>query len=128
MDKQPEIIKILLIEDDPEDVMLISEMLASSKGVTFDLEHVNRLSSGLERLAKGGFDLVLSDLGLPDSQGLDTFLEVQRRQPKLPIVVLTGLGDESVGVSAVRRGAQDYLIKGEVNSSLLIRSIHYQKA
>ncbi len=118
-------IKVLLIEDNPGDARLISEMLAEARGVNFDLECTNRLSPGLKRIGAGGIDVILSDLSLPDSQGLDTFAEVNAQAPSLPIIVLSGLDDEELAVKAVQEGAQDYLVKGQVDSSLLVRSIRY---
>ena len=118
-------IKVLLIEDNPGDARLIREMLAEVRGATFDLEWVDRLSAGLERLAEGGFDMVLLDLGLPDSQGIDTFVTLQAQAPRVPIIVLTGLDDEALAVKAVQEGAQDHLVKGQVDSHALVRSIRY---
>lgn len=117
-------IKVLLVEDNPGDARLIREMLAAA-GENFQLEWVDRLDDGLERLDRGGVDVVLLDLGLPDSQGLDTFISAAWHCPRVPFVVLTGLADESVGVAAVRQGAQDYLIKGEVEAGLLLRAVRY---
>lgn len=118
-------IKVLLIEDNSGDARLIKEMLAKARGVNFDLECTNRLSPGLKRIGVGGIDVILSDLSLPDSQGLDTFAEVHARAPSLPIVVLSSLDDEELAVKAVQEGAQDYLVKGHVDSNLLVRSIRY---
>ena len=83
------------------------------------------LSSGLQKLAEGGADLVLLDLGLPDSQGLDTYTKTQSQFPRVPIVVLSGLLDEAVAIKAVRAGAQDYLVKGQIEGNLLFRSVRY---
>ena len=121
----PEPIKVLLIEDNLGDTRLIGEMLAEAKGTTFHLECAERLKTGLERLAKGGIDVVLLDLGLPESQGLDTFASASAQAPGVPIVVLTVLDDETAGVEAVQAGAQDYLVKGQVETRLLTRSLHY---
>ena len=118
-------IKVLLIEDNPGDVRLIRELLKEAKGVSFSLECVDRLSTGLERLANGKSDAVLLDLGLPDSQGFDTFVKVRTQAPRMPIVILSGLADEVLAAQAVREGAQDYLIKGQVDSNLLRRSLRY---
>jgi signal transduction histidine kinase len=117
--------KILLIEDNPGDARLIREMLTESIGARFHLECVERLSAGLERLAQGGIDVVLLDLSLPDSQGLDTFLSTHAQVPRVPIVVLTGFDDELLAAKAVQTGAQDYLIKGQVDGHLLARSMRY---
>jgi two-component system cell cycle sensor histidine kinase/response regulator CckA len=120
------IIRVLLIEDNPGDARLIREMLVEAKAARFDLECADRLSSGLERLAEGDIDVVLLDLGLPDSQGLDTLGKMLTEPPEVPIIViLTGLDDEALAVQAVRAGAQDYLVKGQVDSNLLVRSMRY---
>src|SRR4030043_1195561 len=105
-------VKILLIEDNPGDARLIKEMLAEAPDVSFELKSANRLSTGLERLAKETPDVILLDIGLPDSQGLDTLKKVYAQAKVVPIVVLTGLEDEAVGMEAVHRGGQDYLCKG----------------
>jgi len=118
-------IKVLLIEDNPGDAHLIRQMLAEVGIASFDLEWADRLSTGLERLAKGGIDVLLLDLSLPDSQGLDTFVRAQAQPPQAPIIVLSGLEDEMLAVEAVREGAQDYLVKGQVDSHLLGRAIRY---
>ena len=118
-------IKVLLVEDNLGDVRLIQEMLTQGKGTPFSLEHVERFSAGLERLHEGDVDVVLLDLSLPDSQGFETFVEMRGRAPHVPIVVLTGLDDEEFGVKAVQKGAQDYLVKGQVDSNLLVRAVRY---
>jgi DNA-binding NarL/FixJ family response regulator len=89
-DKQ---IKVLLIEDEPGDARLIREMMSKADGPTSTMEHVDRLSTGLERLAAGGIDVVLLDLGPLDSSGLDTFIKVHAQVPDVPIIMLTGLED-----------------------------------
>jgi MinD-like ATPase involved in chromosome partitioning or flagellar assembly/ActR/RegA family two-component response regulator len=122
---EDELMKVLLIEDNPGDARLIREMLAEERGAPFDLEHADRLSTGLGRLAAGGIDVVLLDLSLPDSRGLSTFVRVHAQAPEVPIVLLTGRDDEELAVEAMREGAQDYLVKGQVDSSLLVRSMRY---
>ncbi|HEX75652.1 MAG TPA: PAS domain S-box protein [Dehalococcoidia bacterium] len=117
-------IKILLIEDNPGDIRLIQEMLKEAMDTGYDLESTDRLSTGLERIANGSVDVVLLGLELPDSQGIDTLERVLETSPP-PIVVLTGLEDETVGVEAVRRGAQDYLLKSEVCAGPLWRVVRY---
>ena len=118
-------INVLLIEDNPGDARLIEVMLSEVRGAQFDSECVDRLSTGLERLAAGGIDVVLLDLGLPDSSGLDTFIRLHAQSPEVPIIVLSGLDDEALAVDAVGRGAQDYLVKGQADSNLLGRAMHY---
>src|SRR4030043_406306 len=118
-------VKILLIEDNPGDARLIKEMLAEAPDVSFELESANRLSAGLKCLDKETPDVILLDIGLPDSQGLDTLKKVYAQAKTVPIVVLTGLEDEAVGVEAVQQGAQDYLVKGQIQSKVLWRVINY---
>ena len=101
------------------------EMLAEVRGTAFDLEWADQLSSGLERLAAGGIDAVLLDLSLPDSQGFDTFVKTHTQAAQVPIIVLSGLDDEELAGKAVREGAQDYLVKGNVDSNLLVRALRY---
>jgi two-component system phosphate regulon sensor histidine kinase PhoR len=117
--------KILLIEDNPADARLLREMLVEIRDAPFELEWVERLSAGLERLTKGDVDAVLLDLSLPDSQGLETFLRVQAQAPHVPITVLSGLDDAALALQAVREGAQDYLVKGKIDGNLLVRAIRY---
>ena len=117
--------RVLLIEDSPDDAMLIQEDLAEVRGVPFNLESVDTLSEGLEHLDQGGIDVVLLDLSLPDSQGLDSLARILDQRPDVPVVVLTGLEDEALALEAVRRGSQDYLVKGQVGGPLLERSIRY---
>jgi CheY-like chemotaxis protein len=101
---------------------LIQESLSESK---ISIARAERLSTALEQLAEGGFDALLLDLSLPDAQGLDTIGRAHSRAPDVPIVVLTGLNDEEAAVKAVERGAQDYLIKGQVDGHLLARALRY---
>ncbi|MFC2039162.1 sensor histidine kinase [Chloroflexota bacterium] len=117
--------KVLLIEDNPGDARLIREMLSESRDTQIELDVADRLSSGLDRLASGGFDLVLLDLSLPDSQGLEACIETHNQSPHVPIVVLTGLDDEKMAANTLQVGAEDYLVKGEVDGKLLLRSIQY---
>ncbi len=117
------LIKVLLIEDNPGDARLIREMIAEAGRANFKVEWVDRLTQGLERLASGDINIVLTDLGLPDSQGLNTLIRIQEQAADLPVVVLTR--EEALGVEAIARGAQDYLVKGHVDSNLLVRAIRY---
>jgi PAS domain S-box-containing protein len=119
-------LNILLIEDNPDDVRLIREMLAEAGPARFVLACADRLSAGLERLAQGGVDAVLLDLDLPDSQGLDTLRRVVSELPMVPtIVVLTGLDDEETGTQAIEAGAEDCLAKGQIDANLLSRALRY---
>jgi PAS domain S-box-containing protein len=118
-------LKILVIEDNPGDARLIKEMLCEAGSLRMEMEWESRLASGVGRLRKGDISAVLLDLGLPDSSGLETLAEVYAEFPEIPIIVLTGHGDEAIAVQAVKRGAQDYLVKGAVDEMLLVRSIRY---
>ena len=117
--------RVLLIEDDGDYAYILRRMLTRRGGSALPLEHVDRLADGISRMDEGGIDAVLLDLDLPDSFGIDTFLSVHRRAPEIPVVVLTGLDDETVAVGAVRQGAQDYLVKGDFGGQLLVRAIRY---
>ena len=118
-------VRVLLVEDNPGDARLIREMIRESGLTRVDLETSERLQPALKRLADGGIDAVLLDLGLPDSQGLDTLTRTCAEAPTVPIVVLTGLDDEESGVQAVQEGAQDYLVKSRVTGDLLLPSLRY---
>jgi signal transduction histidine kinase len=117
--------RILLIEDNPGDARLIKEMLNEEKSFPTLLDSFDRLSTGLEHLAKEKVDAVILDLGLPDSQGLGTFEKVYSVHKKVPILILTGNRDDSLALEAVRKGAQDYLIKGKIDGSLLNKALSY---
>jgi Flp pilus assembly CpaE family ATPase len=117
--------KILLVEDNPGDARLFEEMLSEASTLEFEIQQVQTLSGALEWLLRGGCDLIVLDLGLPDSRGIETFGAVQERGLDVPIIVLTGEHDTSLGLRAVREGAQDYLVKGETSPSTLARSVVY---
>ncbi len=118
-------IHILLVEDDPQDAFLLRKLLAEDGANPLELAWVERLSEGLARLQKGSFDVVLLDLSLPDSQGLQTFTHLYQAHAEVPIVVLTGVNDDALAVAAVKAGAQDYLVKGQFDTHLLQRAIRY---
>ncbi len=120
-------VNVLLIEDNPGDARLIREMLADSKSTVFNMKLADRLSTGLAHLAGGNvdFDVILLDLSLPDSSGIDTFVRTGAQAQNVPIVVLTGLYDTELAILAVQKGAQDYLVKGQVNSEIVVRAIRY---
>jgi signal transduction histidine kinase len=125
MDKNSETIEILLFEDNPGDAGLIEAMLEEFNDLSYELKNVETLDEGLNLLKGCQFNVILLDLGLPDSEGIDTFLDVHKKSPGTPIIILTGLADEKTGINAVKKGAQDYLVKGQVDSKLLERSIKY---
>ncbi|MCX6907400.1 MAG: SpoIIE family protein phosphatase [Verrucomicrobia bacterium] len=118
-------VKVLLIEDNPDDVQMVRLMLQQARGFTFELECADRLSKGLERLAQGIFDVVLLDLLLTDSRSLDTFVRTRAVAPHIPIVILTVLVDESLATKTLQLGAQDYLLKHELHGPLLVKSLRY---
>lgn len=118
-------VNVLLFEDDSDFTEVMKQRLASAKNPAFSLESVTSLSEGLARLSKGGIDLILLDLKLKDSAGLQTLTKVQARAENLPIIVLTGQYDESVGPEALKLGAQDFFLKGRIEVSALTRSMRY---
>lgn len=119
-------VNVLLIEDDPVDAQLIQEMLSGGGNGQFHLEWVDRLNIGLDRLAGGGIDVVLSDLKLPDSSGLETINRIHARVPVVPVVFLTGAyEDEALAYEAIRKGAQDYLVKRKIDGEILARTLRY---
>ncbi len=117
--------KVLLIEDHPGDARLLREMISEPPEPPFQIHWARRLAAGLERLAEGDTALVLLDLSLPDSQGLETFAKVYAHSPTVPIVVLTGNDDHDLALKAVKTGAQDYLVKGRLDRELLLRAMRY---
>ena len=118
-------IRVLLVEDNPADARLVRERLAEAPGGPFRLECVDRLGTGVGRLAEGEVDVLLLDLGLPDSQGLATFTKLHAREPAVPVVVLSGAADEQLAMQAVQAGAQDYLVKGTESGQGLTRALRY---
>lgn len=117
--------RILLIEDNPGDARLIQEFLREAEDETYRSEWAKNLAEGFRFLTAEPFDLILLDLFLPDSQGLKTFQTMYAENSDVPVVVLTGLDDKAVARQAVRDGAQDYLIKCQLNSDMLLRAIGY---
>jgi len=120
-------LRALLIEDSPGDARLIREMLRDAAGghAQVELAHADRLSLGLERLSQRDVEVVLLDLSLPDSHGFDTFTTVHTHAPEVAIVVLSSLDDETLAIRAVQEGAQDYLVKGQVDGGTILRSMRY---
>jgi diguanylate cyclase (GGDEF)-like protein len=116
---------VLLIEDNPGDARLLQEMLAEEPAAPFRFVCADRLSRGMEILSSQNIELLLLDLSLPDSQGLETFSKIYAHAPKVPIIVLTGNDDGALALSAVKAGAQDYLFKGKLDRELLVRSMQY---
>jgi two-component system, cell cycle response regulator len=117
--------KALLIDDDPVDARLVGEMLARGGFARFDLEVTDRLADGIRRVSHGDIDVVLVDLCLPDSQGVNTIAILRAHAPDLPIVVLTETTDEPTGVQALNAGAQEYLLKDQATGVALVRALRY---
>ena len=120
-----ETIKILLVEDDLAEARLLREVLKSFHDERFQLIHVKRLLEAKKHLQQEQYDAILLDLTLPDSVGLNSLQEINQLAPSVPIVVLTNNSDEQLALTAVREGAQDYLIKRKINVEGLVRSLQY---
>jgi PAS domain S-box-containing protein len=118
-------IKILLVEDNPADADLLTELLELSVGVQWELVSVEFLHQAITQLCTQPFDVVLLDFSLPDSRGLETLTRLQEVAPDTPMVVMTGLDDEAIALDSVRLGAQDYIVKGQITTQLLVRTIRY---
>ncbi len=116
--------RILLVEDNPGDVLIINELLRAS-GIDFSLKHVSSLKETLLLCVEHEFDVILLDLGLPDSIGVETLKKIQVFKMKSPVVVMTGLDDEDAALESLREGAQDYLVKSRLTSDSILRGIKY---
>jgi signal transduction histidine kinase len=121
----PPALSILLVEDSPSDAVLLQESLSQHEVGGFQFTHAETWAEAAARLSQQSFDVLLLDLSLPDSTGRDTFVRARAAAPQLPIVVLTSVADEAVGLEAVRLGIQDYLIKGQAYGRQTARAIHY---
>lgn len=122
---QDRMLSILLVEDNAGDARLLREMIQDAGGARVELHHVSDLTRAFQTLATEQFDIILLDLGLPESRGLDTFMRVHEEHPEVPVVVLSGLDDEEVAITAVQEGAQDYLVKKQISGGSLLRAIRY---
>ncbi|MGZ4856873.1 MAG: response regulator [Methanobacteriaceae archaeon] len=120
-----EVIKILFVEDNPGDVVIIKEMLKEIDGIHFEVTTADNLKEGINHLINEDFDILLLDLNLPDSEGIQTFITINQNARDLPIIILTGLSDEEFAITSVGKGAQDYLVKGQTDGQLLAKSIKY---
>ena len=118
-------IDLLLIEDNPGDLLLTKRMLGKAEHTSFHISHADSLSTGIKRAIKGSLDVILSDLNLPDSPRVETFFRLKLQVPEIPIVVLSGFADEEMSLKTVREGAQDYLIKGKIDGNVLERALLY---
>ncbi|OPY24189.1 MAG: transcriptional regulator NarL [Methanobacterium sp. PtaU1.Bin097] len=123
--RKVEPIKILMVEDNPGDARLIIEMLKETDELDFDVSHVVRLDEGLKYLVTKEFDVIFLDLCLPDSKGIETFNVMNYNAMDTPIIVLSGLEDEIFAESAVGKGADEYLVKGEIDSHILVESVKH---
>ena len=118
-------LRILLVEDNPGDVRLLQEMFSNEKPGSYELTHFPRLGLGLNHLARGGVDIVLLDLGLPDENGIDTVRRVRKLAPQVPLIVLTGRDDDAAVAESMLEGAQDYLVKGQIEQRALPRALRH---
>lgn len=118
-------VKILLVEDNPGDARLVRELLKEVSNFPYELLHAESIASAVEFLGQSPTDVVLLDFSLPDGQGMRLIQNIVDTDPNVPVVIFTGLDDETVGLDAVREGAQDYLVKGQIDGRLLIRTIRY---
>jgi len=112
--------RVLLIEDNPNDVRLLRRALGKSRAA-FELAVASDLAAGIDAVSTGSWDVVLSDLSLPDGHGLDAVRQLRSSAPDLPIIVLTGLDSDETALESLDHGAQDYLVKGNVTSDILER-------
>jgi len=118
-------LQVLVVEDNAGDVRLLREMFSKERPDSFELTHIVRMSEAVTHLAKGGVDIVLLDMGLPDEHGLDTVRRTHAAAPGVPLIVLTGLDDEALAADAMKEGAQDYLIKGQIENRALPRALRH---
>lgn len=121
-------VSVLVVEDDPEHALIIRQSLARAGDGACEVSQVTRFDEALSDLAERRFDVILLDLSLPDSKGLDGIRSLRARFPEIPVVVLTASDSEVLGVESVRAGAQDYLVKGHVTGPVLVRAIRYAMA
>jgi CheY-like chemotaxis protein len=119
------ITRLLLVEDNPGDARLLREMLNRQGSHNIELTHVECMSEAEKHLAERAVDIILLDLGLPDAQGLGALRRAHAAAPRVPLVVLTGLDDESQAAQVVQEGAQEHLIKGQIDARGLLRALRY---
>jgi CheY-like chemotaxis protein len=109
----------LLIEDNPGDAYLIEDQLEEFANFSYEFKNVGTLNEALSILKEQPFDVILSDLSLPDSDGINTFLSVHDKNPLIPIIILSGSNDETIGSYAIEKGAYDFVVKGQTEGRLL---------
>ena len=118
-------VKVLLVEDNAGDARLLREMFRKEKAGSFELTHLARMSEAVAHLARGGVDIVLLDMGLPDGQGIENLRRARAAAPDVAMIVLTGLDDELLAAETIKEGAQDYLIKGQIENRALPRALRH---
>jgi signal transduction histidine kinase len=123
MNKKP--LQVLLVEDNANDALLLRDMFGKQPGDSFELSHLTHMGDAEARLAKGGIDIVLLDMGLPDGHGLETLRRARAADPEVVMIVMTGLEDEALAAEAMKEGAQDYLIKGQIENRALPRALRH---
>ena len=117
--------RILLIEDDHEDALLIEEYFRSTNTYSYKIDHITRIEKAIQELKSSDYEVILCDLNLPDSEGIETITQVFEAANDIPIIVLTGMDNTDIGIAALERGAQDYLVKGKFTDKQLVQSIQY---
>jgi Flp pilus assembly CpaE family ATPase len=122
---QTKTLKVLLIEDSPEYAELVQTWFSPSGEIAFALNWTDSLAAGLKRLGQGGVDVILLDSGLPDSDGLETFLRTRAQAPGVPVIILSAGNSESLALQMIQEGAEDYLVKSTCNRELLVRALQY---
>ena len=120
-----ESIRVLVIEDDTNHVRLVQAYLERSKHYDYEMMSRHNAASGIACISDNDFDVVLLDLGLPDSKGLETLQSIQSLRPGLPVVIHSALADEAIAIEAVKCGAQDYLVKGQATGEVMTRALNY---
>lgn len=116
---------VLLVEDNPGDAFLIQEQFKTAKTYEYHLTHVEYLAKAIASLAQDSYDVILLDLSLPDSRGFETLKTIKEHSLSIPIVILSGINDEELALQAVKQGAQDYLVKGQVKGEILVHALRY---
>lgn len=125
MKEAPDDFNLLVIEDNPVDIFLLKKMLSGAPLTFQNIYEADRLEKGCDLLEKKSVQLILLDLSLPDSSGLDSLLGIHKMTNQIPVIILTGLADTNIALEAIKAGAQDYLVKGEFNENVLMRAIQY---
>ncbi len=116
---------VLLVEDNPGDAFLIQEQFKTAKTYVYHLTHVDYLAKAIASLSQNSYDVILLDLSLPDSRGFETLKTIKEHSFSIPIVILSGINDEELAIQAVKQGAQDYLVKGQVKGEILVQALRY---